>query len=97
MPVGTGSIKRATSKAKADKPVAEEVKAAPAVEPVKTEETAAPKKPAAKKPAAKKAGPKKPAAEEKEAPAKVKSAVLTGANPDIKFYHISDDLPDYLL
>lgn len=27
----------------------------------------------------------------------VKSAVITGAKPDVKFYRISDDLPVYLL
>lgn len=54
-------------------------------------------KPVAKKKTSKAAATKtadKPASEPER---KVKSAVLTGANPDIKFYHISDDLPDYLL
>ncbi len=129
MPIGSGSIKRASQSAKevdtvkpelaAESKAAEakagETKAAKAATESKatteakasTETKADGAKTAAKtaaKPAAKKRT-SKAAAAPKTAAAKpvsdsepaVKAAVLTGANPDIKFYHISDDLPDYLL
>ncbi len=118
MPIGSGSIKRASQSAKevdtvkpelkAETNAAEAKAAKAATESKATTETKADgAKTAAKtaaKPAAKKRTSKAPAAP-KTAPAKpvldsepaVKAAVLKGANPDIKFYHISDDLPDYLL
>ncbi len=123
MPIGSGSIKRASQSAKEVDTVKPELKAETKAAEAKAGEAKAAKaateskaatevkadggKTAAKtaaKPAAKKRT-SKAATAPKTAPAKpvsdsepaVKAAVLTGANPDIKFYHISDDLPDYLL
>ena len=97
MSVGAGSIKRATASAKpAEAPVeAKESVAAAASKPAAKKTTA--RKPAAaalKKSAQKKSAPKKPAQTKSAAP---KTAVITGANPDIEFYHISEDLPIHLL
>ncbi len=123
MPIGSGSIKRASQSAKGVDTVkpelATETKAAEAkageskaakvaTESKATTETKADGGKTAAKTAAKPAAKKrtsKAATAPKTAAAKpisdsepaLKSAVLTGANPDIKFYHISDDLPDYLL
>lgn len=81
MSVGAGSIKRATASAK------------PAEAPVEAKESVA----AASKPAAKKTTARKPAAAALTKSAAPKTAVITGANPDIEFYHISEDLPIHLL
>ena len=93
MSVGAGSIKRATASAKpAEAPVEAKESVAAAAK-----KTATPRKTAAAK---KSATPRKTAAAKKPAPkepASPKTAVITGANPDIEFYHISEDLPIHLL
>ncbi len=91
MSVGAGSIKRATASAKpAEAPVEAKESVAAASKPAAKKTTA--RKPAAA--ALKKSAPKKPAQAKSAAP---KTAVITGANPDIEFYHISEDLPIHLL
>lgn len=96
MSVGAGSIKRATASAKpAEAPVEAKESVTAASKPAAKKTTA--RKPAAaalKKSAQKKSAPKKPAQTKSAAP---KTAVITGANPDIEFYHISEDLPIHLL
>ena len=91
MSVGAGSIKRATASAKpAEAPVEAKESVAAASKPAAKKTTA--RKPAAA--ALKKSAPKKSAQAKSAAP---KTAVITGANPDIEFYHISEDLPIHLL
>lgn len=67
----------------------------------KAEEAAAPKEEKVKKSASKKGAAKAASAPKQEPLAqeapKVKSTVLAGANPNIEFYQISDDLPVHLL
>lgn len=82
MSVGAGSIKRATASAK---PAETPVEAKESVSAAAAKKSATPRKTAA----AKKPAPKEPAS--------TKTAVITGANPDIEFYHISDELPIHLL
>lgn len=98
-PVHTGAPEQ--EKAQKSTPAKKEKEsAAPKEE--KTQEGAAPGVEKAKKGASKKSSAKAAAAPKQEAQvqkniSKVKSAVLAGANPNVEFYQISDDLPVYLL
>ena len=68
--------------------------------PEKAKESPAPKKSAPKKTGAQKPlekkGEEKAQKKEQSVP-EVKSAVITGTNPNVEFYRISEDLPVHLL